>query len=446
MKRRLISILLCAALLIAVIPCIAASAYDEINYSKIVEDMVNYFKGKEGDYGTVNRADSNGACSIGILQWNGVRALRLLKRVVSLSPNDAKSILGSTLYNEIVNSSESAWKKRSLTSDEGSRVSKVLDTTYGHKAQDDQAFEDISGYCDHGYRLGIRTDPALEYFCDIENQYGSGGCESVVRKAKEWLGVSTITSLDQFHRALAGYGHPYMTRRNSTYNYIKGLGYDTTGAMVTLPGSGHFTDPADICVGCPGEMFYDMPGKSNWAHEGIEYVLVTGLFCGTSQTTFEPNVSMSRAMLVQVLCNLDCGSPVRRGEDAPSGSFDDVKTGAWYEKAILWAAGRDIVSGVGEGLFDPDGKVTREQIAVILYRYAEYMGYATDASTELDAYQDADSVSEYARTAMRWAVAEGLISGEKNNGKMRLNPQGAATRAQVASIIMRYATKFVYAE
>ncbi len=446
MKRRLISILLCAALLIAVIPCIAASAYDEINYNRIVEDMVNYFKGKEGDYGTVNRADSNGACSIGILQWNGVRALRLLKRVASLNPSDAKSILGSTLYNEIVNSAESAWKKRSLTSDEGSRVSKVLDTSYGHKAQDDQAFEDISGYCDHGYRLGIRTDPALEYFCDIENQYGSGGCESVVRKAKEWLGVSTITSLDQFHRALAGYGHPYMSRRTSTYNYIKGLGYDTTGAMVTLPGKANYTDPADICIGCPGEMFVDMPGKTNWAHQGIEYVLVTGLFCGTSQTTFEPNTAMSRAMLVQVLYNLDCGSSVRRGEDAPSGSFEDVKAGAWYEKAILWAAGRDIVSGVGEGLFDPDGVVTREQIAVILYRYAEYMGSSTDAATELSGYEDADSISDYAKTALRWAVAEGLISGEKNNNKMRLNPQGAATRAQVASIIMRYATKFVYAE
>lgn len=444
MKRRLISILLCAALLIAVIPCITASAYDEINYSRIVEDMVNYFKGKEGDYGTVSRADSNGACSIGILQWNGVRALRLLKRVVSLNPNDAQSILGSTLYSEIVNSSESAWKKRALTSDEASRVSKVLDTTYGHKAQDDQAFEDISGYCDHGYRLGIRTDPALEYFCDIENQYGSGGCESVVRKAKEWLGVSTITSLDQFHRALAGYGHPYMTRRNSTYNYIKGLGYDTTGALVTLPGKGNYIDPADICIGCPGEMFIDMPGKTNWAHEGIEYVLVSGLFCGTSATTFEPNATMTRAMLVQVLYKLDCGSPVRYGEDAPAGSFVDVNPGAWYEKAILWAAGRDIVSGVGDGKFDPNGAVTREQIAVILYRYAEFMGFVTDASVELTDFEDAESVSDYAVKALRWAVAEGLISGEKNNGKLWLNPQNAATRAQVASIIMRYAVKFVY--
>lgn len=449
MKRRLISILLCAALLMTVLPCIEVSAsYDCINYKRVVADMVNYFKGKEGDYGSVNRADSNGSCSIGILQWNGVRAKSLLVRVIGLNPADAKDILGSALSAEILNTSVS-WKGRSLSVDEGARVSKVLDTSYGHKAQDDQAFEDISGYADHGYRLGIRTDPALEYFCDIENQYGSGGCESVVRKAKDYLGVSTITSLDQFHQALKGYGHPYMTRRNATYNYIKNtLGYDTTGKLVTLPGLDEppVIDPADVCIGCPGEMFTDMPGKTNWAHTGIEYVLVAGLFCGTSATTFSPDMSMSRAMLVQVLYNVDCGSTGWQTGDAPEGTFTDVAKGSWYEKVVLWAAGRGIVSGVGNGLFCPNADVTREQIATILYRYSELKGYDVSKSEAFTKFADADKVSDYAEKALHWAVAEGLISGETNKGVCNLNPQGAATRAQVACIMMRYVTEYLGAK
>ena len=445
MKRRLISILLCAALLLTTVPCLTAFADNsEINYRRIVEDMVNYFKGKEGDYSSVNRCDSNGCCSIGILQWNGVRALRLLKRVVGLNSADAKEILGSALYSEVVNSSENAWKGRSLSVDEGNRVSKVLDTSYGHQAQDDQAYEDISGYADHGYRLGVRTDPALEYFCDIENQYGSGGCESVVNKVKQVLGgVSTINSLDQFHNAILSYDHPYKSRRTATYNYIKQtLGYDTTGRLVTLPGKEVPINPADVCIGCPGEMFTDMPGKTNWAHTGIEYVLVAGLFCGTSPTTFSPDMHMSRAMLVQVLYNLSMSSPIE-GQDAVSGSFLDVAPGKWYEKPILWAAGRGIVCGVAEGEFDPDSDVTREQIAVILSRYSELSGYDMSEDADLSKFTDADAVSEFAQEAMRWAVARGLISGESNKGVTRLNPKGAATRAQVACIIMRFATEIM---
>ena len=442
MKRSIISILLCAALLVAAIGCISVCAsYDGINYDRIVDDMVNYFKGKEGDYHSVAPYDSN-ACSIGILQWHGVRAKSLLARVINLNPADAKNILGSSLSSEILNSSVS-WKNRRLSSDEANRVSRVLDTRYGHQAQDAQAYEDITGYVDHGYRLGVRTDPALEYFCDIENHYGCGGCEAVVKKAKEWLGVSTITSLDQFHRALAGYGHPYMPRRTTTYNYIVSLGYDTTGALVTLPA---ITPPEDICIGCPGEHFTDMPGKSNWAHEGIEYVLIAGLFTGTSETAFSPDTEMSRAMLVKVLSNLELSCTPIEGENAPADSFGDVATGAWYESAILWAAGRGIVMGTGDGLFDPDGTVTREQIAAILFRYAEYRGIASDRRAELAKYADASDVSGYAQEAMQWAAAEGLISGKSNDGITLLDPKGAATRAQVASIIMRFDVSLVHAE
>lgn len=446
MKKRLISLLLCVALVMTFVPCITTSAaYSGINYGRIVEDMVNYFKGKEGDYHSVARTDSN-ACSIGILQWHGVRAKSLLVRIIGMNPSDAKSILGTTLSNEILNPNVS-WRYRTLTVDEGNRISKVLDTSYGHQAQDAQAYEDISGYVDHGYRLGIRTDPALEYFCDIENHYGSGGCESVVNKVKNGYGISTITSLDQFHKGVATYVNAYMTRRNSTYNYIKNtLGYDTTGALVMLPDSGTGIKPEDICIGCPGEMYTDMPGKTHWAHTGVEYVLIAGLFCGTSLTTFEPDMHMSRAMLVQVLYNLDCGAIKLEAEQLSEESFSDVLPGAWYEKVVLWAASRGVVSGVGEGLFNPNGDVTREQIAVILYRYSSLRGFDVSNSADLSKFSDAAEVSDFAEQAMHWAVAEGLISGETNKGVSSLNPKGAATRAQVACIIMRYATDFVMAQ
>lgn len=447
MKRKLISILLCAAILMTLVPAFSVSAaHSEINYKQIVADMVNYWKGREGTYTTVT--NDSGGVSIGILQWHNVRALRLLNRIINMDTTQAYNLLGSSLYYEITNASNNAWNSRSLNSSEKSKISALIGTKNGISAQDSQAYEDISGYVDHGYSLGVRTDPALEYFCDIENAYGSGGCVSVVNKVKTGLGVSLITSLDQFHRGVATYVNAYMSRRTATYNYIKSLGYDTTGKLVTLPGSGNpepVIDPDDICIGCPGENFTDMPGKTNWAHVGIEYVLVAGLFCGTSATTFEPDADMSRAMLVQVLYNFD-KSGNAWGADAPSGTFTDVAAGKWYEKVILWAAGREIVSGSGDGIFNPDGSVTREQIALILYRYAALKGYDVSKSAALTAYGDADKVSDYAEDAMRWAVAEKLISGATVKGVTNLDPQGAASRAQVACIIMRFATEYVPAQ
>ena len=152
---------------------------------------------------------------------------------------------------------------------------------------------------------------------------------------------------------------------------------------------------------------------------------------GTSLTTFEPNSNMTRAMLVTVLYRLE-GSP-----DASGGSaFADVKDGEWYADAVAWASSNGIVSGYGGGIFGTNDSITREQLSAILHRYVQYKGCDTSKSAELTKFADAPSVSEWAADAIKWAVAEGLITGTTET---TLDPKGAATRAQVAAILMRFA-------
>lgn len=190
------------------------------------------------------------------------------------------------------------------------------------------------------------------------------------------------------------------------------------------------------CTGgedCPCCQFTDMPKPGNWAHPGIDYAVSHGLFKGTSETTFDPNGAMTRAMLVTVLWRY--ADQPKEGEN----SFTDVQNGRWFTKAIAWAAHNGIVSGVGNGKFNPDGNITREQMATILYRYANSIDIDTSARGDLNSFADENEVSTFAAHAMSWAVAEGLINGA--GGK--LMPKGNATRAQVAAILMRFVENVV---
>lgn len=168
---------------------------------------------------------------------------------------------------------------------------------------------------------------------------------------------------------------------------------------------------------------------SDWFYSDVMFVYENGLFSGTDSRSFSPNASMTRAMLVTVLYRLE-GEPVGTG----SSSFSDVRSGSYYEKAVAWAAANGIVTGTGSTSFSPDAKVTREQLAAILYRYAQYKKLDTDAGAKLDSFSDAGNVSGYASEALSWAVSEGLINGASG----RLTPKGDATRAQVAAILHRF--------
>ncbi len=183
---------------------------------------------------------------------------------------------------------------------------------------------------------------------------------------------------------------------------------------------------------CPSKSFTDVPGVDNWAHAGIDYCVENELMNGMSETIFSPAGTVTRAQLVTILYRA-AGEP----ETEYKGTFTDVADGRFYSKAIEWAAANEIVNGIGNNLFNPDGEITREQIATILYRYSG----APEVEGDLSEYPDASAVSNYAVNAMLWATAEEIIQGVASNGVTRLEPKANATRAQIATIMMRYLEK-----
>ena len=168
---------------------------------------------------------------------------------------------------------------------------------------------------------------------------------------------------------------------------------------------------------------------SDWFYDPVCYVYSQGLMTGTSATTFEPNTSLSRAMLVAVLHRLE-GSP-----QASAGDFTDVADGDWYAQAVNWAASVDVVNGFDDGTFQPNAAITREQMAAILRNYAQYKGLDVTATGSLANYSDAASVSDWAKDSVQWMVGSGLLGGYEDG---TLRPHGTTTRAEVASVLQRY--------
>ena len=166
----------------------------------------------------------------------------------------------------------------------------------------------------------------------------------------------------------------------------------------------------------------------DWFYDPVCYVYSQGLMTGTSATTFEPNTSLSRAMLVAVLHRLE-GSPA-----ASAGDFTDVSDGDWYAQAVNWAASVGVVNGFDDGTFQPNTAITREQLAAILCNYAQYKGFDTSTSGDLSTYSDAASVSDWAQESVEWMVGSGLLGGYDDS---TLRPQGTTTRAEVASVLQR---------
>lgn len=204
------------------------------------------------------------------------------------------------------------------------------------------------------------------------------------------------------------------------------------------------TGVPETCNGgpaCPGYAFRDMPAPSIWSHAGLDYCIDHGYIAGTSATTVTPDGECTRAMIVSILYRVQ-GEPAKvNGYElkklAPP--FDDVERGRWYTDAIWWAKLTGVVSGMSPSTFAPDDPITRAQLAVILYNYTQQ--FAPESLTEtgsLTGFPDAGSVPSWARTAMAWAVGNGLISGVGENGVSYLRPEGCATRAQVATILMNY--------
>ena len=178
-----------------------------------------------------------------------------------------------------------------------------------------------------------------------------------------------------------------------------------------------------------GEPFLDV-NEGDWFYDAVAYAYENGLMDGVGGNRFAPNSATTRAQLVTILYRLE-------GEPAVSGDlpFTDVEAGTWYTNAVGWAAQNGIVNGVGDDTFAPGNDLTREQLVTILYRYAESKGYDVSASADLTGYPDGEEIQAYAREAMAWAVAENIIQGMEDD---TLKPAGNASRAQIATILMRF--------
>ena len=194
---------------------------------------------------------------------------------------------------------------------------------------------------------------------------------------------------------------------------------------VTPGGGGTPSEPEE-----PTWPFEDVTEGDDWFYDAVAYVYENGIMAGTDETTFEPTMELDRAMAAQLFYNLE-GKPAVTGDS----TFTDVTSGHWAVDAITWAAQNDIVAGIGGNLYDPDSNVTREQFAVMLYKYARFKGYDLTAAGDLTQFPDDGSISSWAETALSWANGKGLINGNEDG---TLAPGGTATRAQAASILANF--------
>ena len=232
----------------------------------------------------------------------------------------------------------------------------------------------------------------------------------------------------------------YSVSGNKTFSIIYETGIAVTlkaatGYVLTQEGDNTYTI-AYAGGGTPSEPeeptwpFTDVTEGEDWFYDAVAYVYENGIMAGTSETTFEPYMELNRAQAAQLFYNLE-GKPAVTGDS----TFTDVTSGHWAVDAITWAAQNDIVAGIGGGLYDPDSNVTREQFAVMLYKYARFKGYDLTATGDLTRFPDAGSISSWAETALSWANGNGLINGHENG---TIDPKGSTIRAQAASIMANF--------
>ena len=242
--------------------------------------------------------------------------------------------------------------------------------------------------------------------------------------------------------SVSGAGGKVTASSNGTVTITPDEGYEiakitVNGKEVAIPADGKLTGLtkndkvvvtfAKITDGS-STLFADVADDA-WYADAVRYVYEKGMMNGTSSTTFSPNETTTRAMIVTMLHRLE-NEPT-----ASAAGFTDVASNTYYANAVAWAAANGVVTGVSETSFAPNDAITREQLAAILYRYAELKGYNVSASGSLSGYTDASQISSYATTAMQWANSTGLITGKTST---TLSPKGNATRAEVATILMRF--------
>ena len=457
MKRRWIAASLALFLIFALGSSAFAASYDgSVNVDNIVEGGKKMYANFEGGYDNVVPSDS-GAVGLGILGWRACKALELLQIACKKAPSYAQSVLGNSFYSEIMNTSCSypAWSSRTLNSTEAAACKILISSSYGVAAQNELARTDITRQIGEAWNQGIRSDAAILYYCSVSNHYGPGGAQTFMTYVRQALGISsssTITSLEQLHSGVVSAASlpgnnvaSTLSYRTKIYNYIKyTLGWSTTGGGSTPvsplqpPSGGGGSPVGGVQI---GSYYYTDVSPTSWALSGIRYVVEQGLFQGTSNSTFSPSMSMNRAMAVTVLYRMRGATRDMWVGSETGGVFVDVPTASYYYDAVYWANRVGIVNGMTATTFEPERSLTREQLATLLYRYAEYtgkLGTVDRSAWSLHQFTDGSKTHNYAKIAMAWAIDKGLIKGVGTNGGTLLDPQGEATRAQVAVIIMRF--------
>lgn len=264
----------------------------------------------------------------------------------------------------------------------------------------------------------VKTESENGSFAVSPDRPFSGQTVTITPKPDEGYTVDKVTVTDASGKAVE-----VSPNGDGTYSFTQPSGAVTITVTFKV-----LTDVSECPrdASCPMSGYTDL-NMGEWYHDGIHYCLDEGLMDGVDAGMFAPNATTSRAMIVTILWRLQ-GSP----EVEATETFTDVSPDAWYAKAIAWAVAEGVADGYGEGLFGPNDAITREQLAAMLWRYAA----SPETGGDLSAFADGDDTSDWAQQAMSWAVAQGLITGVDSD---RLAPRGQATRAQTATILMRFA-------
>ncbi|MBQ3404312.1 MAG: S-layer homology domain-containing protein [Oscillospiraceae bacterium] len=276
--------------------------------------------------------------------------------------------------------------------------------------------------------LPVTVAPTENGTVTVSPQKATAGVDiTVTPTAKDGYETDTVTVTDK-----NGNEVPVTQNDDGTYTFVMPEGGATvTATFKEKPDQPTPPDPSHN-DNCPSKPFKDVD-TTQWYHESIDYAIEHGLMNGVASDRFDPQGTTTRAMIVTILYRLE-GEPQVDGENA----FDDVEDGQWYTEPVIWANMNEIVNGYGNGKFGPTDNITREQFATILYRYAQFKGY--DVSVGEDAnvlsYDDASDISDWAMEAVQWAVGVGLINGRTES---TIVPAGTATRAEAATLFMRFA-------
>ena len=263
-------------------------------------------------------------------------------------------------------------------------------------------------------------NPPVTYYT-LRFETGGGSDISSVREAyNAYIDLTKYVPTWRGHTFIGWYSERGLTNKVSGVYLTKDMTVYAGWRVDENPGTG-------------ANPFTDVSEK-DWFYGDVMFVCENGLMLGTSKTLFSPYGTATRGMMATILWRME-GSPVPKGKN----SFTDVEAGKWYADAITWTAENGIFAGYGKDKFGPDDPITREQLAAIFYRYADYKGYDLTVKGNLDKFKDADKITDYAKTAMQWAVGSGLVKGKSGN---LLDPQGTATRAEIATMLHRFIEKY----